>query len=53
MKLELKKLRVYLFKDDNNGKVIAIAGKKNPKGQMQDIKRMRLIKKNYFESLST
>jgi hypothetical protein len=44
-------LRVYLFKQEKTGHIIVLGAIKTPKGQDQDIDRMRGIKKRYFENL--
>jgi len=41
-------LRVYLFKADE-GKIIVTGAKKSPKNQQQDIARLRMIKKEFFQ----
>jgi hypothetical protein len=43
-------LRVYLFKHDKTGQIIVLGAIKTPKGQDQDIERMRGIKRRYFDS---
>lgn len=44
--IKTKHLRVYLFHEDNTGRIIVCGGKKT--SQPTDIKRFRRIKKDYF-----
>lgn len=49
--IKTKHLRVYLFHQENTGKIIVIGGKKTT--QDQDIAHFRETKKMYFEALKT
>lgn len=44
--IKTRNLRVYLFHDEENGKIIVLGGKKTM--QKKDINRFRNIKKEYF-----
>ncbi|MCK6649584.1 MAG: hypothetical protein L6Q66_08010 [Bacteroidia bacterium] len=46
--IKTKNLRLYFFKDDGTGQVIVIGGTKD--SQDEDIKRMRIIKMEYFKN---
>jgi len=48
--IRTKHLRVYLFEDEEAGKIIVLGARKDPKKQKRDIARMRGIKLEYFES---
>lgn len=46
--IKTKNLRVYFFKDDGTGQIIVTGGTKD--SQDEDIKRMRVIKAEYFKT---
>ena len=45
-------LRVYLFQGPD-GRIIVLGAIKTPKGQQQDIERMRAIKKSFYETFKS
>ena len=46
----VKKIRVYLFKFENVGKIIVLGALKDPKTQYKDIEKLRRIKVAYINS---
>ena len=50
--IEVKKIRIYLFKFEKVGKIVVLGALKDPKEQLSDIQQMRRLKRAYIDSKS-